>query len=124
MFSHVYWTPCDNSRIKVAKQLKIKYSNRKIVKPGDLLVIFPRKFTYIHKKVARHKYLGLVVGMRKKIRRRGGHYIKGRYNSLIVLSYQRKFVGSRVFGPLYREVRQRRSSYIYKKIFSRTSYFV
>jgi len=104
--------------------LRIKHPNRKIVKPGDLLVIFPRKFTYVQKKIDRHKYLGLVTGMRRKICRRGGHYIKGRYNSLVVISYQRKFVGSRVFGPLYREVRQRRSSYMYKKIFARTSYFI
>jgi len=62
--------------------------------------------------------------MRKKIRRRGGHYIKGRSNSLVVLNYQRKFVGSRVFGPIYREVRRRRNLYIYKKIFARTSFFV
>jgi ribosomal protein L14 len=88
------------------------------------LVVFPKKFLYVDKKIARQKYLGLVVGLKKKIYRRGGHYIKGSINNLLILNYQRKFMGSRIFGPLYREVQQRRNSYIYKKIFARTSYFI
>jgi len=122
--SNIYWYTCDNSKIKTAKQLKIKSSNRSIVKPGDLLVVFPQKFRYVHKKIMRQKYLGLVANVKKKISRRGGHYIKGYKNSILILNDKKKFMGSRIFGPLHREVRQRRNSYIYKKIFSRTSYFI
>lgn len=122
--SNIYWQTCDNSKIKIVKQLKIKKSNRSKVKPGDILVVFPREFKYVKKKVMRQKYLGLVTCMKKKIRRRGGHYIKGSTNSLLILTDKKKLLGSRIFGPVYKEIRQRRSSYIYKKIFSRTSYFI
>jgi Ribosomal protein L14 len=123
MIGEKIWTIKDNSGIKTAKQLKIQYSKCKVEKPGDMLIIFPRKFKYI-RVIKRQKYWGLVIGLKRKLVRYNGHTIKGYSNSILILNNRKKFLGTRVFGPLYREVRQRRGSYVYKKIYARTGFFI
>jgi len=123
MASETIWKVCDNSGIKTAKQLKIKFTKCNVAKPGDLLTVFPRKFRYI-KVIQRQKYIGLVTVIKRKLKRYTGTCIKGSYNGIVILNDKKKFLGSRVFGPLYREVRYRRSSYVYKRIFARTAYFI
>lgn len=123
MSSELLWTVCDNSGIKLVKQLKIKSTKCKVAKPGDIMVVFPRKFNYV-KSVKRQKYLALVTSVCYKIKRYNGHSIKANLNNVVLLNPQKKFVGSKVFGPVFKEVRSRRNSYIYKRIYARTSYFI
>lgn len=112
------WVSKDNSGIKVATQLKIKKSKQKWACPADLLTIFPQKFKYV-KLVKRQKYLGLVVSS-KRIFFRRYYYIKGFTNGLIVLNKDEKFLGSKIFGPVFKELKEKRlGSYKYKRVYAR-----
>lgn len=118
------WTVADNSGIKTAKQLHIHRFKRASAEPGDLVTVFPQKYKLI-KKIARNKYNGLVLTIRKKVKRRGGASIQAYSNSLVIIDRRTgKFLGSKIFGPSMREMRFRRSSYTYRRILARIGYFI
>jgi len=56
----------------------------------------------------------VVVRIRKKTRRRDGSYIKFDENAAVLVNAESEPVGTRVFGPVARELRERR----YMKIVS------
>ena len=56
----------------------------------------------------------VVVRIRKKTRRRDGSYIKFDENAAVLVDAENEPVGTRVFGPVARELRERR----YMKIVS------
>jgi large subunit ribosomal protein L14 len=51
---------------------------------------------------------GVVVRTRKEIRRRDGSYIRFSDNAMVVIDRQGEPIGTRVFGPVARELRERR----------------
>lgn len=112
------WLVKDNSGIKIATLLKIKKTKCLSAKPGDLLTIFPQKFKLI-KNIQRRSYLGLVVLIKGRVKRRG-YDIYGQSNCLLVLNKDEKFLGSRIFGSVFKEVEARRlRSFKYKRIYAR-----
>ena len=50
----------------------------------------------------------VVVRMRKQTRRRDGSYIKFDENAAVLIDAQREPIGTRVFGPVARELREKR----------------
>jgi len=51
---------------------------------------------------------GVVVRTRKETRRRDGSYIRFSDNAMVVIDRQGEPIGTRVFGPVARELRERR----------------
>ncbi len=50
----------------------------------------------------------VIVRMRRNARRRDGTYIKFDENAAVLIDAQREPIGTRVFGPVARELRERR----------------
>jgi ribosomal protein L14 len=64
-------------------------------------------------------YLGLIINTKWKTRRVNGHFIKFDYNRALTLSDQSKFLGTRVYGPICKEIRNsKKKKKNYKKIIS------
>ena len=51
---------------------------------------------------------GVIVRTRKVLRRRDGTYIRFDRNAAVLINDQNEPVGTRVFGPVARELRERR----------------
>ena len=51
---------------------------------------------------------GVVVRTRKEIRRKDGSYIRFDTNAAVILNDQKEPRGTRIFGPVARELRERR----------------
>jgi len=50
----------------------------------------------------------VVVRTRKEVRRRDGSYIRFDQNAAVIINEQREPVGTRIFGPVARELREKR----------------
>jgi ribosomal protein L14 len=118
----MFWSVADNSGVKVARQLKIQKTKKAWAEPGDMLTVFPRKFKY-KRKITRQKYVGLVITTKRNMRRQS-YWIRCNSNNILILNPQHKFLGSRIFSPLCKEVQVRHNSYIYKRIYARTGRFI
>lgn len=102
---------CDNSGVKSVKCLKI-YGRQpqKFGKVGDLvLVVIKRikKFSNIKKKDI---YKGIIVRIKKKARRDDGSFISFSRNSIVLLNKRGAPIGTRIFGPVSKELRITRNA--------------
>lgn len=110
----------DNTDIKKVKCIKIfPNSNKKFSFLGDIVrvVIIRREFqkTIIKKK----SYLGLIINIKNQTRRLNGIFLKFDDNRFLTLSEDLKFLGTRVYGPIPKEIRNsKKSKNTFRKIIS------
>jgi large subunit ribosomal protein L14 len=110
----------DNTDIKKVKCIKIfPNSNKKFSFLGDIvrILIVRRRFkkTIIKKKL----YLGLIITIKKTSFRLNGIFLKFDQNRSLTLSEDLKFLGTRVYGPIAKEVRNsKKKKTLFKKIIS------
>jgi len=105
----------DNSGAKVVQCIKVLGgSRRRYARVGDIIVV-------ALKEVEPHGALkkgevkkAVVVRTRKEIRRAEGSYIKFDSNAAVLINDTREPLGTRIFGPVARELRAKR----YMKILS------
>lgn len=109
----------DNSGVKEMKCIRILGgSNKKTANLGNMIKVVVTA-TRSQKKVNRKKmYFGLVVGLRKKTSRLDGSFIKFQTNRVVLLSDQKKFLGTRVYGPVAKEIKGNKSRMKFRKILS------
>lgn len=50
----------------------------------------------------------VIVRTRKEVRRRDGSYIRFDQNAAVIINEQREPIGTRIFGPVARELREKR----------------
>lgn len=117
----------DNAGTQIVKCIKVLGGFwRRHAKLGDKIIITPKKIKYSHKigKKARDdkdkkiKYIGLIVATKKEKRRRDGLYIKFDKNFILTFDKRLKFLGTRVYGPLCKEIRHSGKEVNYKQIIS------
>ena len=105
----------DNSGAKLAQVIKVLGGSKKrYAKIGDIVVIAikqaaPRGTVKTHA-VER----GLVVRTKKETRRKDGSYIRFDENAIVIINKDGQPKGTRVFGPIARELREKG----YQKIIS------
>ncbi|PJC36597.1 50S ribosomal protein L14 [Candidatus Peregrinibacteria bacterium CG_4_9_14_0_2_um_filter_53_11] len=105
----------DNSGAKVAQCIKVLGgSKRRYARVGDLIVVtikmaLPRG--QVKKKAVER---AVIVRTRKEIRRKDGSYIRFDDNACIIVTKDGEPRGTRVFGPVARELREKG----YQKIIS------
>jgi large subunit ribosomal protein L14 len=110
----------DNTDIKKVKCIKIfPNSNKKFSFLGDIvrIVIVRRRFkkAVIKKKL----YLGLIITIKKTTYRLNGVFLKFDQNRSLTLSEDLKFLGTRVYGPIAKEIRNsKKKKTLFKKIIS------
>lgn len=98
----------DNSGAKRLSCIKVLGgSRRRYAGVGDIIVVSV-KDAMPHSKVKKGDVMkAVVVRTKKEIRRPDGSYIRFDNNSAVLLNNQMEPVGTRIFGPVARELRQR-----------------
>ncbi|GFM34332.1 50S ribosomal protein L14 [Desulfovibrio mangrovi] len=96
----------DNSGAKKVACIKVLGgSHRRYASVGDIIVVSVKE-AIPHAKVKKGDVMkAVIVRTKKEIRRADGSYIKFDTNAAVVLSKQGEPVGTRIFGPVARELR-------------------
>ena len=99
----------DNSGAKKVKCIKvIGGSKRKYAGIGDIIVVSVKDAAPNGKVKKGDLTRAVIVRTKKEIRRRDGSYIRFDNNSAVLLDKDNEPVGSRIFGPVARELRAKK----------------
>jgi large subunit ribosomal protein L14 len=98
----------DNSGAKKVQCIKVLGgSRRRYATVGDIIMVSVKE-AMPHSKVKKGEVMrAVVVRTRKEVGRPDGSHIRFDNNSAVLLSKQMEPVGTRIFGPVARELRQR-----------------
>ena len=99
----------DNSGAKKVQCIKVLGgSRRRYARIGDIIVVAVRE-TDPRSTVKKGEVTkAVVVRTRKEIRRPNGTYIKFDVNSAVLINDNREPLGTRIFGPVARELRAKK----------------
>ncbi len=99
----------DNSGAKVVKCIKVLGGSKKrYASIGDIIVVSVQE-AMPHSKVKKGEiYKAVVVRTKKEVGRPNGSYIKFDTNSAVLLNKNMEPIGTRIFGPVARELREKR----------------
>jgi large subunit ribosomal protein L14 len=102
-------TVADNSGAKVLYCIKVLGgSRRRYASVGDIIVVSVKE-AIPNAKVKKGEVLkAVVVRTKKEIRRADGSYIRFDDNSAVLINQNKEPVGTRIFGPVARELRGKR----------------
>jgi large subunit ribosomal protein L14 len=93
-------TAADNSGAKILYCIKVLGgSRRRYASIGDIIVVRVKKGDVLK---------AVVVRTKKEIRRPDGSYIRFDDNSAVLISANLEPIGTRIFGPVARELRAKR----------------
>jgi large subunit ribosomal protein L14 len=99
----------DNSGAKRVKCIKVLGgSKRKYARLGDIIAVAVRDAVPNGKVRKGDLARAVVVRTRKETRRGDGTYIRFDTNSAVLINKDNEPIGSRIFGPVARELRARR----------------
>ena len=98
----------DNSGAKVIQCIKVLGgSHRRYATVGDVIMVSV-KDAIPHAKVKKGDVMeAVIVRTAKEVRRADGSYIKFDTNGAVLLNKQGEPIGTRIFGPVARELRAR-----------------
>ena len=102
-------TVADNSGAKILYCIKVLGgSRRRYASVGDIIVVAVKE-ALPNAKVKKGDVLkAVVVRTKKEIRRSDGSYIRFDDNSAVLVNASREPIGTRIFGPVARELRAKR----------------
>lgn len=96
----------DNTDIRKGKCLKVYGGAQRRFAYNGEIIRFVVKRRVKRKNIIKEKiYLGLVTNTRRKSRRSGGMFVKYDKNRFLTLDFKQKFLGTRVYGHICREVK-------------------
>ena len=96
----------DNSGAKVISCIKVLGgSKRRYATIGDIIVVTVKEAIPNSKVKKGDVVRAVIVRTAKEIRRTDGSYIKFDDNSAVLITPQKEPVGTRIFGPVARELR-------------------
>lgn len=99
----------DNSGAKTVKCIKVLGgSRRRYATVGDIIVVSIREAMANSKVRKGDTAKAVVVRTKRELRRDDGSYIKFDGNSAVIINAQKEPVGTRIFGPVARELRAKR----------------
>jgi large subunit ribosomal protein L14 len=105
----------DNSGAKVVQCIKVLGgSRRRYARIGDIIVVAIKEVEPNGNFKKGEVKRAVVVRTRKEIRRSNGSYIKFDSNAAVLIGDNKEPIGTRIFGPVARELRARK----YMKILS------
>ena len=96
----------DNSGAKRVQCIKVLGgTKRRYARVGDIIVITV-KVAQPHSMVKKSEVLkAVVVRQKKEVRRKNGVYVRFDDNAVVILDKDKEPKGSRIFGPVARELR-------------------
>jgi large subunit ribosomal protein L14 len=96
----------DNSGAKRVKCIKVlKNSKSSGAKPTSITVVSIRKVKRSKRLIKGNICKGVLIRLKKNVQRDTGLSIKFSVNSLILIDAKNVPLGSRVFGPIFKEIR-------------------
>ena len=99
----------DNSGAKRVKCIKVLGgSKRKYASVGDIIVVSVKDAAPNGKVRKGQIARAVVVRTRKEVRRVDGSYIRFDNNSAVLINKENEPVGTRIFGPIARELRAKK----------------
>jgi large subunit ribosomal protein L14 len=99
----------DNSGAKLVQCIKVLGgSRRRYAGLGDVIVVSIKEALPGSKVKKGDTAKAVVVRTRREYRRQDGSYIKFDDNSAVLINAQQEPVGTRIFGPVARELRAKR----------------
>ncbi len=99
----------DNSGAKKVQCIKVLGgSKRKYAGIGDVIVVSVKEATPDSKVKKGSVMKAVIVRTAKEIGRSDGSYIKFDDNSAVLINAQREPIGTRIFGPVARELRAKK----------------
>jgi len=102
-------TVADNSGAKVLYCIKVLGgSRRRYASIGDIIVVSIKEAIPNAKVKKGDLMKAVVVRTKKEIKRPDGSYIRFDDNSAVLINAQREPIGTRIFGPVARELRGKR----------------
>lgn len=99
--------PADNSGAKSFKVIGIPGSNKLGAGLGDLVTAVVDRADPNGQVKDSEKVKVVIVRTRKEVRRRDGSYVRFDQNAAVVVDAQNNPLGTRIFGPIAREVKDR-----------------
>jgi large subunit ribosomal protein L14 len=101
-------TVADNSGAKKIQCIKVLGgSKRKYARIGDLIIASVKEAAPDGNVKKKEVVRAVIVRTKKELRRKDGSYIKFDENAAVILSAQNEPVGTRIFGPVARELREK-----------------
>lgn len=97
--------PADNTGAKLLKVIGIPGSNKKIASIGDVVNAVVDRAAPNGSVNDREKVKVVIVRTKKEVRRKDGSYIRFSENAGVIIDNQGNPKGTRIFGPIAREVR-------------------
>lgn len=117
MFLESVFSVSDNSGVLYAKCIGLIGQKATRLSPGRVLIVMPEKIDF-SKKLKKKKYLGVITSLRQPYRRFSGITMRGFSNNILLIDEKYKFLGTRVYGPICKEMRQGDGRIYFKKIIS------
>ena len=118
----------DNSGGKRVKCILVGKKGRKPVATIGMLILVVLKKISNQKKVNKKtKYIGLVVGVNYWLKRVDGTFVKFFSNCLLMFNKQFKFLGTRIYGSILKEIKitnLKENKKYFNKVFSYCSSIV
>jgi large subunit ribosomal protein L14 len=106
-------TVADNTGARKAMVIKVLGgSSRRFARVGDVVVVDIKEALPTASLKRGDKARAVVVRTKKEYRRRDGTYIRFDDNACVLIDDQREPKGTRIFGPVARELRDRNFSKI------------
>jgi len=106
---HTYLDAADNSGAKQLQVIKVLGgSKRKYASLGDIITASVKEATPDSNVKKGQVVKAVIVRTRKEQRRRDGSYIRFDRNAAVLVNDQNEPIGTRVFGPVARELRERK----------------
>ena len=99
----------DNSGAKTVQCIKVLGgSRRRYARIGDIIVVAVKEAAPQSNVKKGEVKKAVVVRTKKEVRRSNGSYIKFDNNAAVLISDTREPIGTRIFGPVARELRAKR----------------
>jgi len=102
-------TIADNSGAKTAKCIRVLGgTGRRYARVGDVITMTVKTALPDGTIKKGQVVKGVIVRTQKEIGRRDGSYIRFSENAAVVINDEKEPVGTRIFGPVARELREKR----------------
>ncbi|MFN7064767.1 MAG: 50S ribosomal protein L14 [Aquificaceae bacterium] len=102
-----YANVADNSGAKRVQIIGIPYALRKYATVGDVVTVAVKDAAPNSPAKKGKVYRAVVVRTKKEVKRTDGSYIKFDDNAVVLLNQYGEPLGTRILGPIAREVRSR-----------------
>jgi len=109
---------CDNSGAKWVKCIHPMQKARKKAYMGEVIKVSLQAAANRNNLLSKKIYQALIVSTRWPTPRVGGHYIKFDNTRAILLEEGDKFLGTRIYGPICKEVRGGEKEIKFKRVIS------